>query len=134
MNTLLAMTARELVEHLATARSQDDVVAACDGALAFLRQQGYSPMQLRKLLPAVRRALRANARVTAARLTTPAGHTGEAASRIALSLTGVLHVKIELTEDTDPGILGGAMLAVGDERLDGSIRGALTQLQNHLTI
>ena len=134
MNALLTLTARELVGHLATVRSDDDIASACDGALTFLRQQGCSPMQLRTLVPAVRRALRAHARVVPAHLTTPAGHAGEAASRIASSLTGALHAKIDLTEHADPGILGGATLAVGDERLDVSLRGALRQLEYHLAV
>lgn len=69
-----------------------------------------------------------------AELRTPAGHTGSAKLHIASALEKAFKRTVDVTEKSDPMLIGGACLAVGDERLDGSIQGALRGLQNHLTI
>lgn len=133
MNALLTLTAQSLIEHC-IGRPGSDIAAACDAALSFLRQQGWTDAQLRTLLPAVRRELRSGKQMLPATLTTPAGTAGAAAGKVQSSLERTLDIRIELTETTDATLLGGATLAVGDERLDASLRGALQGLERHLTI
>lgn len=132
MNSLLTLTAQTLIEH-SIGRSESDVAAACDSALAFLRTHGASPMQLRGFVTAVRHELRAGHQLTSAALTTPTGSAGESAKAITSSLERLLAARVELSECADQDLLGGALLAVGDERLDFSVRGALHSLQAHLS-
>lgn len=131
MNTLLTLTARTLIEH-SIGRSENEVAAACDAVLEFLRKHGTSPMQLRRFVTTVRRELRAGHQLASAVLTTPSGSAGESAKAITSSLERMLATRVELSECADRDLLGGALLAVGDERIDRSLRGALTALQIHL--
>ncbi len=132
MNALLTLTAQSLIEHC-IGRSGSDVATACDAALSFLRKQGWTDVQLRTLLPAVRRELRTGKRIVSATLVTPAGDAGAAKDAIMSSLERTLSTRVELDERADSTLLGGAVLAVGDDRLDVSLRGALVNLQYHLT-
>ena len=131
MNALLTLAARELVAHC-TGKSDQEIVAACDGALHFLQEHGFSRTTLRLFPRAVRRELRSQAIPSC--ITTPRGEGGPAKARILSALTGALGTEVELSEEVDPALLGGATLAVGDERLDRSLRGALRQLECHLTM
>ena len=133
MNTLLTFTARTLVEHC-SGLSEAQQASACDVALQSLTQKGCSQLQLRSFLRAVAREIRTQKRVIPARLSTPAGHAGADKARILSVLEKTLSTTVELSEHADPLLLGGATLAVGDERLDVSLRGALRQLHCHLTI
>jgi F-type H+-transporting ATPase subunit delta len=40
---------------------------------------------------------------------------------------------VELSNEIDPGVLGGAVIDAGDIVIDGSVRGRLTKMQNALT-
>ena len=40
---------------------------------------------------------------------------------------------VELSNEIDPGVLGGAVIDAGDVVIDGSVRGRLTKMQNALT-
>ena len=40
--------------------------------------------------------------------------------------------KVELTVETDPSVLGGLIVRVGDRLIDGSVRGRLERLRNRL--
>lgn len=133
MNALLTLAARTLVEHCA-GRPPDEQAAACDAALHFLAQQELSPSALRGFLIAVRRELTMHPKIIPALLTTSTGHAGAAKASILSALEKTMDATVDLTEHHDPTILGGALLAVGDDRLNTSLRGALLQLQNHLAI
>ena len=142
MNALFTLTATTLVEHC-NGRSDQEISAACDVALTFLSQQGYAGAALRRFLPAVRREILSQQRVVHASLTTPAGKSGTAKAHLLSSLEKTLDARhgsvatdvarVDLQEHADVSLIGGAILAVGNERLDGSIRGALRQLSVHLT-
>lgn len=67
-----------------------------------------------------------------AQLTTPSGSSGKAREGITDALERVLQKRVELAERPDAGLLGGAVIAVGDERIDASVRGALNHLASHL--
>ena len=133
MNNLLTLTVQTLVEHCAD-RPESEQAAACDAALQFLVQNGFSLTALQALPKAVAREMRTRKKIVPARLSTPTGHAGAAAPRLVSALEKTLNARVDLTEQADPLLLGGATLAVGDERLDASLRGALKQLHSHLTI
>ena len=40
--------------------------------------------------------------------------------------------KVELTVETDPSVLGGLVVRVGDRLIDGSVRGRLERLRSQL--
>lgn len=132
MNSLLIITAQALIEH-SIGRPESDVAAACDAALHFLRTHGASPMQLRSFLQTVRRELRSGKYVLPATLSTPSGSAGASATAIASCVERTLDTRIELHERSDAALLGGALLAIGDERIDCSLRGTLQSLHHHLT-
>lgn len=131
MSAVLAMVARALVEHC-DGKTQHEISSACDGALQFLRQHGASHAKIRGLPAAVRRQFSALRR-TAAFIVTASGSVGSARHSILSVLERTLGGTVELEESADASIMGGAVLTIGDDRFDGSVRGALVGLQHHLT-
>lgn len=55
-------------------------------------------------------------------------------SQLESALTARLKKTVVATYDTDPGILGGAVIRVGDQVLDGSIRHQLHVLKDKLAV
>jgi len=53
-------------------------------------------------------------------------------SRLVAALTTKTGKKIELEKKINPGIIGGAVVVVGDEIVDGSVRYGLDQLEEQL--
>ena len=131
MNTLFALTARTLLEYC-DSRPLTEVGAACDNVLAFLTQQGVSSVGLRAFVSEVRRALRQRKQMLPALLSTPSGSSAVMRAKILSALEQALATSVALTDLADRTLLGGGVLTVGDERLDGSIRGALMRLSDHL--
>lgn len=104
--------------------------ALLDAALIFLERHGLK-REVRSFSRVLRRLL--TRRDRAACLCTPSGHTGAAGKTVAEALEKALGLPVMLEEEADPKLLGGALLTVGDERLDASLRGALRTLEAHLT-
>lgn len=130
MNAVITMVARALVEHC-TGRPEQEVPAACDAALQFLRRQGAPLAAMSALPPAVRRQLSVSQRIPAL-LATTNGAVGPARATILSALERTLGMTVELAEQASAGLIGGAVITVGDDRLDGSIRGALDRLEAKL--
>jgi F-type H+-transporting ATPase subunit delta len=57
---------------------------------------------------------------------------GEQAKRMSQALAKRFEREIELENEVDPAVLGGAVIYAGDEVIDGSVRGRLARLQNSL--
>jgi len=131
MNALLILVARTLVEH-STDHPQSDCAAACDVALQFLKSRGISAGGLRELRAAVRRELSRRQRLSSAVLRTPQGSSGAAHKGIHSTLEQTLGTCVNLEEHADASLLGGALLSIGDERLDVSLRGSLQHLHRHV--
>ena len=53
--------------------------------------------------------------------------------KLSQSLSKRLQHNVTLQEEVDPAILGGAVIHIGDNVIDGSIRGQLTRLLENLT-
>ena len=123
----IARATVDLLESTPTAQHE----ALCDAALALLERHGLRrevqvfPRILKRLL--MQRDRRVSFR-------TPSGHTGAAGKTIAGALEKALGHPVIFEEEADPDLLGGALLTVGDERLDASLRGALRTLEAHLTV
>jgi F0F1-type ATP synthase delta subunit len=67
-------------------------------------------------------------------LMTPTGDLGASRRAMLEALEKLSGREAELEEQADPSLLGGAVLAYGDERFDASLRGALDRLQSDLTM
>lgn len=65
-------------------------------------------------------------------LTTPTGKSGAHRDAIAHALGQALGRKFSLEEQTDASLIGGAILAIGNDHYDHSLRGALEQLRARL--
>jgi len=54
------------------------------------------------------------------------------ATRMSAALARRFDCEIELNNEVDPGVLGGAVIYAGDQVIDGSLRGRLAKLQSSL--
>lgn len=90
-----------------------------------------------ELLPEIKAQfakLRAEAEGTlAARLITAQPVDAAACDRIAAALSKRLNRKVTLTTETDPSLLGGAVVRAGDMVIDGSVRGRLERMAADLS-
>jgi F-type H+-transporting ATPase subunit delta len=74
-------------------------------------------------------ALRAEAEGTIdARLVTAQPVAAAARDQVAAALSKRLNRKVSLTAETDPSLLGGAIVRAGDLVIDGSVRGRLARM------
>lgn len=89
------------------------------------------------LLPEIRaqyNELRAEAEGTIdARLITAQPVDSAASDKIAAALSKRLNRKVTLTAETDPSLLGGAIIRAGDLVIDGSVRGRLERMSATLS-
>ncbi len=106
--------------------------AEIDTAIAMLKRTNPGK-PLRSFPYILERMLYRKGQMFAAKLMTPTGHAGEQAQVIQKILEDTLKRPVELEEIAVPDMIGGAVLRVGDERFDMSIKGALTQLKDYLT-
>jgi len=53
---------------------------------------------------------------------------------LASTLEKKLKAKVELTETINPGLIGGAIVRIGDQTIDGSVKGRLQRLAHHLNL
>lgn len=131
MKKILALTASLLVDHC-SGSAPEEVSAACDTALTFLAHQGYPPATFRRFLRAVEREVHSRGGGITATLSTPQGDAGAACPRIVSALERKVGTTVKIFENAEPQLLGGAVLALKDDRLDASLRGALEHLSEHL--
>ena len=132
MNAALTLAARTLVEHLRSGMSREEMAAACDAVLHSLHNSGLSQSQIAQFPKVVAQELRRHGPVGAV-LSTSSGKTGASAPAIGTALEQSLGRSIDLEESAEPSLIGGVLLTVGDERVDFTLRGALNQLNAHLT-
>jgi len=100
------------------------VAAAVDAAIAELKKHDL-PADPQKLMRAFDHALREKSQVVSAVLVTPSGDAGPLGTAVTKMLETAFKRPVELTERADRTMIGGAVLLIGDERIDVSVRGAL---------
>ena len=127
MNALFSLVAGVLLEETG-GLTHAEVERACDVVIDFLLRLGHSPSSLRAFVRAVRRKANAYDPRVPAVLRTPSGDSTAVREDIVAAMERSLDRTTELSEHADPALLGGAVLTVGDERLDMSLRGALSAL------
>ena len=131
MKKILKLTARALVEISCTCR-ECDCGKLCDAAIGYLRGCKCSRAQLRDFVRAVSVELRKSDVAMLIRLTTPSGKSGDHAKKIESALGKALGRRVELEENAEKDLIGGAKITYGDERFDYTLHGALTQLHDQL--
>lgn len=77
------------------------------------------------------REVRGDASVTVT-LTTPSGDEPALAASVTALLEKKLGKSVQLTQRGNPGLIGGAVVQIGDEQIDLSVRGALNDLDANL--
>lgn len=108
--------------------SEKDHAHVSDAALHLARKSGIPPYQLIK---AVKVELQRAGNTVSAVLETPTGDAGSEAKSISSALEAKLKKNIQLQQKSS-NILGGAILTVGDDRLDKSLTGALSRAHRFL--
>ncbi len=109
---------------------EKDVPHAYDGALKLLEKSGVNDFQ--SFPSHVAEALATQEGIVTASLATPTGSVGkEHHDKFAHLLEQTLGRKVQLTEVKDPTLIGGAVLRIGDEMYDFSIRSAMENMVTH---
>ncbi len=111
---------------------ESDAAAACDAAIVALHTHGFG-RSVRLFPRVVRDMLLKEEGMLSAQITTSTGDVGEMRGGLVSALETSLQKKVTLEERKDPSLLGGALLQVGDERFDFSVRGILRSMQSHLS-
>lgn len=126
MTVALRSIAQAFVDCAAEApESERDALA--DAAVELLRRYGL--LNAARTFPAlVEKLWRQKERAVEAVLATPGGAAGDHARAIGELLASVLKRPFVLTERADPSLIGGAVLTIGDERFDYSVRRMLAEL------
>jgi hypothetical protein len=131
MKTSAVAIARALVELCSTLPSSERG-ALIDASLALLEMHGLGK-DMRTFPRTVRRAISELEKSTTGVLITPSG-TEEITIELLASIEKAVGKRVELSVRKDATLLGGALLQIGDERFDASLRGALEGMQRHLTL
>ena len=108
------------------------VRAAIDAAVEELKKRGYEQeaMHAPRLFRDALKELEQTLTVT---LITPTGDAGPLKKTVTDMLKKKLGKEVEVEEQADASIIGGAILQFGDERIDLSVRGSLQDLERQLT-
>ena len=112
---------------------ESEVPQLVDAAVSLFRStQPGQPSRI--LIPLVTRVLRQKGLLQPAILTTPSGNAGtDRAKAIQMILSTATRQNVPLEENADDSLIGGASLRTGDERMEMSVRDALTRLSTYLT-
>lgn len=111
--------------------ASDIVRAAVDAAIAQLTKDGLAH-EIPHLPRLFNQVLADKHGLVSVVLITPTGDAGSLKTAVADTLKKKLGHPIEIEERADPTMIGGAVLWVGDERIDMSLRGALQRMESKL--
>lgn len=111
--------------------ARDIAQAAIDSAFEMLKQNGLEK-EAKHLPKLLRDAAMEREQTIVATITTPTGDAGALKDTIKESLKKRFGREIEIEERKDETLLGGAVIAFGDERIDMSVKGALRDVSAKL--
>lgn len=100
--------------------------------LAKLLVQRYRSRDARAIGVAFAQLADTHEGIVDAQVTTAVPMDGDQTTRIEQQISSAVGKRIRLTTAVDPGILGGLVIRVGDELVDGSVRGRLKTLKKQL--
>lgn len=101
------------------------------GFLAVLAENGRLPL-LAEIKGIYSRMRQEAERRLVARVVSAIGLDDDQRKRMQQALSKRFDADIELENEIDPGIIGGAVIYAGDEVIDGSLRGRLRKLEQSL--
>lgn len=130
MKILQAIT--QATVDVADTTPQKDLPALADAVLRLLDRCGLSHKRA-VFFRLLRRTLTKEKAALPLALVTASGDAGTHGASIASLVHQTLRKPVELEESANPALLGGALIAYGDERFDASLRGSLTSLHRHLS-
>ena len=131
MKTTPSHIARALIE-TAQEVSPADIPSLVDTALHLLHEAGLA-REIRSFPRTVRDEFQKSFGIVGALLVIPSDEAHGSLRQLPETIEAVLQKKVDLDIVTDPSLLGGALLSIGDERFDASLRGALERLRAHLS-
>lgn len=128
----MKFTADQYAEALLAAaeQTQEEGVPALAWRLHTLLIRRRHSRLLPKIFAACDRKMLERSGKVAVRMTTAYPHDAE---RLSAALHTTLGTPVELDHRVDPSLIGGAVIRVGDQRLDGSIIAMLERMRNTLT-
>jgi F0F1-type ATP synthase delta subunit len=111
--------------------ARDIVRAAVEAAVEELKKHGLDD-DVRKLPRLFGEVLGGAKGLVSATLVTPTGDAGAAKAAVLAVLEEKFGPSVQLTERADPKLIGGAVLLIGDKRIDMSVQGALQEAASAL--
>lgn len=121
----------EALLDLAKDTPEHEIPALVDAAVAYLEEHRASRV-IRMLPRLIREAWNKRGETQPVIIASPQGNLGDAREPLIKALERRTRKKVELTEQKNPELLGGASIIFSDERIDASVRGALDQLMTEL--
>lgn len=131
MKISTAIVARAVVD---TARMQpsEEHDALAQAAIEVLAAHGLL-RESRKFLTLVERMWQKQEGIVPVKITTKNGDSGPMKKQLLQVMESALRRSCQMEEQADPGIIGGLLLTIGDERFDATVRSTLVDLASRLT-
>jgi len=124
-----SIVARALVDTV-HGESPQAVTAACDAACVILKKHGQSDSH--GFLRTVKKTLEEKQKMKFATLSVATSVTSDRKKSLQHALEKASGKAVDLTIDDDPTLLGGAVLRIGDELLDTSVKSEIDSLVHRL--
>lgn len=105
--------------------------ALLDAAIRWMADHGLS-REIRRFPRTLRSAWHERMGTVPAVVSTPSGDIGQEHGSMTATLKNAIGKEVALEERADATLIGGLTVSLGDERLDASLRRALSQLRTHL--
>ena len=106
--------------------------ALIDAVISYLSRERFSRIEMRSFPGIVRKLLQEQEGFLPALVQTPSGQGGGELHALLTKLETLLGKKLVISQHADPHLLGGVVITVGDLRIDASLRGALSRMEQHL--
>lgn len=121
----------EQAQGLISDAAGDNFDARFRGYLTVLAENGRLPLlgEIRAIYARLRE--RAERRLVA-RVVSAVGLSEDQGERMSRALSKRFDADVELQNEIDPGVIGGAVIYAGDEVIDGSLKGRLRKLEQSL--
>jgi F-type H+-transporting ATPase subunit delta len=110
----------------------DDVSGAQRNLLALMIRRGRFE-QLPAVIREFGRLYRQREGIVEATVTAASALDAAELESLQARLESLTGARVELEQAVDPAVLGGVVVRVGDQLIDGSVRGRLERLRNDLT-